>query len=151
MQLPHTSVTICASSLATVNILTMETFPPTPPGWRLPMREGRNLLRPTREGRRWGMRSQQVATLPAGGFRRVRLFRTVIARGYTTRHEHQAFTIWGDCLHEGNPSAARVTGSGNSCFCRIARVEGSWHTGKGEGVFGRAAAGGVTKGGHSCG
>ncbi len=28
------------------------------------------------------MRSQQVATLPAGGFRRVRLFRTVIARGF---------------------------------------------------------------------
>ena len=34
---------------------------------------------------------------------------------------------------------------------RSARVEGARHTGKGEGVLGRAAVGGVTKGGHSCG
>ena len=55
------------------------TLPSKPPRWRLSIGEGRNLLRPTREGQR-GMQSQQVATLLAGGFRRVRLFRTVIAR-----------------------------------------------------------------------
>ena len=29
--------------------------PGAPPRWRLPIGEGRNLVRPTREGRRWGM------------------------------------------------------------------------------------------------
>ena len=43
--------------------------PVAPPRWRLSMREGRNYCGRRREGRR-GMRSQQVATLPAGGFRR---------------------------------------------------------------------------------
>ena len=38
-----------------------------------------------------------------------------------------------------------VFGIGIEC-CGPARVEGSWHTGKGEGVLGRAAVGGVTKG-----
>jgi len=37
-----------------------------------------------------------------------------------------------------------VFGIGIEC-CRPARVEGSWRTGKGEGVLGRAAVGGVTK------
>ena len=43
-----------------------------------------------------------------------------------------------------------VFGIGIEC-CGPARVEDSWHTGKGEGVLGRAVVGGVTKGGHSCG
>ena len=34
---------------------------------------------------------------------------------------------------------------------RSARVEGPGNAGKGEGVLGRAAVGGVTKGGYSCG
>ena len=42
-----------------------------------------------------------------------------------------------------------VFGIGIEC-CGPARAEGSWHTGKDEGVPGRAAVGGVTKGGHSC-
>ena len=43
-----------------------------------------------------------------------------------------------------------VFGIGIEC-CWSARVEGSWHTGKGEGLLGRIAVGGVTKGRHSCG
>ncbi len=36
-----------------------------------------------------------------------------------------------------------VFGIGIEC-CRPARVEGAWHTGKGEGVLGRTVVGGVT-------
>ena len=38
-----------------------------------------------------------------------------------------------------------VFGIGIEC-CGPARVEGAWHSGKGEGVLGRAVVGGVSKG-----
>ncbi len=61
---------------------------PAEPRWRLSMREGRNLLRPTREWRRWGMRSQQVATLPHSDFHKCADY--AIIRAFTTLRKGKA-------------------------------------------------------------